>query len=140
MKTEKQHVALTICFYCGESDRILLATKYNRQRDGSISPVHDLAPMDHKVIDMEPCAKCAEYMKQGIILIGIDEKLSNPGWNKGPIPDPWRTGHFFVVKEEAFKRVFEGKAAEFALKHRFMLIDKEAIKETGLSRLAPKEE
>lgn len=141
---EKLHVALTKCFYCGEDDRILLATKYHHTKDG-MQPVKDLQPLHNKIIDMEPCRKCADWMEQGIILLGIDSAKSEPNWNKPPapnaitgkqehwLPNPWRSGTFSVVKEEAFRRMVPDKAMqEFALKRRFMFMEEEAMVMMGI--------
>ena len=138
---EKEHVALTKCYFCGESDKILLAKTYNRTKNG-MEPVHDLKPFHGKVVDMEPCQKCADYMKQGIILIGIDEAKSTPGWNKEKIPNPYRTGPFLVVKEEAIDHFpLRGKGADnirgFAKKYRFMFVEHEVLEKLGI---LPKED
>ncbi len=142
--TERSHVALLKCFYCGEGDRILLATKFYRTKEG-MQPSQDLGPCNGKVIDMEPCQKCQDWMKKGIILIGIDNSKSDPDWSTPPetefgtgkqkhwIPSPWRTGVFTVIKDEAFKRMIEDpEIREFAMERRFMFIEHEAMKKMGL--------
>jgi hypothetical protein len=129
---DRQHVALTKCFYCLEGDRILLAKNYYQTKKG-MQPTKDLAPLDGKVIDMEPCQKCADWMKQGIIMIGIDAAKSKPGWEKEKRPNPWRSGGWAVLKEEAFRRLFDDeKIVEFALKHRFMFIEHDVMVMTGM--------
>ena len=129
---KKSHVALTRCFFCGEADKILLASKYYNTKEG-MEPVHDLEPLNNKVVDLDPCPKCTDWMKKGIILIGFDPKLSEPNWNKGGIPNPYRTGQFTVLKEEAFDRIFHGgkDAAEFAKKHRWIFVEEEVLKALG---------
>lgn len=137
MTYKKEHIALTRCFYCNEPDRILLATRYHS--DGE--PVRDLAPLHNKVVDMEPCKKCADLMKQGIILLGIDSKLSEPGWEKEKLPNPWRTGAVVVVKEEAFDRIFVGDGfKKFAHKHRFMFTEHEVLEKLGMLPVAVAQE
>jgi hypothetical protein len=126
--SKKEHVALTRCFYCCEPDRILLATHYDQKGE----PIRDLGPAHNKVVDMEPCPQCREYMEQGIILIGIDEKKSDPGWQKEKLPNPWRSGAFSVIKEEAFDRVFPEEFHEFAHKHRWMFIEHAAMVNLGI--------
>jgi hypothetical protein len=129
---ERQHVALTKCFYCLKDDRILLATKYRETKDG-MQPIKDLGPANGKVIDLEPCQECAKWMKQGIILIGIDSAKSDPGWEREQMPNPWRAGGWSVIKDEAFKRIFTGEeVTEFALKHRFMFIEQEVMEKLGI--------
>jgi hypothetical protein len=51
------------------------------------------------VIDKEPCSKCKELMEKGIILISVDSKESPDNDN------PYRTGGWIVVKEEAVRRI-----------------------------------
>ena len=92
--------------------------------------------MDHKVIDMEPCAKCAGFMKLGIILLTIDEKKCEKGWNREALPNPFRTGGFFVVKDEAVKRFMPEAMFQWAKKHRFMFIEHEAAVQLGLFEAA----
>ena len=82
MKNEKQIVALTHCFICNEGDKILI----NRR-------MQDMSEYHGKVIDKEPCPKCKDYMKQGVILISVrDGESAN---------NPFRTGGWCVVKDEA---------------------------------------
>ena len=76
-------VAMSRCFFCGEGKDILIN---GRMRD--ISKYHN------KVIDQEPCPKCAEYMKEGVILVSVkDEEESQ---------NPYRTGKFAVVRATCF--------------------------------------
>lgn len=137
---KKEHVALTKCFYCLEGDKILLAKTYRRTKDG-MEPRHDLKPLDGKVVDMDPCPKCADWMEQGIILIGIDEAKSDPGWNEPPninaerenwMPNPWRAGGFAVMKDEAFCRLFGKEFQKFALKYRYMFMEQKAMVLLGI--------
>ena len=128
----KSHVALTRCYFCGEPDKILLATRYVAGE-----PVKDLSPAHDKVIDMEPCKKCADFMKQGVILLTIDDKKSDKDWNKpdsspGWIPNPFRTGGFFVVTDEFVRKLMNQQMADWAIKHRFMFIEHEAAEQIGL--------
>lgn len=132
--SQKEHVALTNCFFCGEGSTILLAKEYRRDwQTGKTEPVHDLAPLHGKVIDMTPCPKCEEFMKQGVIVITIDSAKSDPNWDTPPekqhcwqrvkhcfgdskcqcncegcharwMPNPYRTGCFSVVREDVFRR------------------------------------
>ncbi len=122
----KVGVALTNCYFCGKGDRILLNTLLTPAMATRVESAHG------KVIDMEPCSECKKWMEQGIILLTIDNSKSGSGWNRSPIPNPYRTGGFFVMKEEAFKRIFDGEAAAFALKHRWMFIEQEAADKIGL--------
>ena len=67
MAKNKEHVAMTRCFYCGQPDRILLATRYNMRGE----PLADLSEANGRAVDMEPCPKCKELMGKGIILVGV---------------------------------------------------------------------
>lgn len=129
--SERQHVALTRCYFCGEPDRIMLATRYYRTKQG-MEPSHDLGPMHDKIIDMKPCQECADWMKQGIILIGIDSTKSDPNRMKEEMPNPWRTGTFSVIKEEAFCRIFHGELVELAKKCRFAFVEYKVLERLGL--------
>src|SRR5882724_2104754 len=97
-------VALAKCFYCLEAGEIIIQTRNILRPDPRVERMHD------KVCSMSPCSKCAGYMKQGVILITIDEGKSAPDWNKAQMPNPYRTGGFFVVKDEAVKRMLPKNA------------------------------
>ena len=127
---EGKHVALTKCYYCGGDNEILL-----HKRLGDVSAFHG------KVVSMHPCSTCEGYMKMGIILITINDARSEKGWERpkpvlvrtssyGPpkeepgMPNPFRTGGFFVISEDAFKRAFTGEGiVEFAMRARFMFME-----------------
>jgi len=131
---EKSHVALTKCFYCNADDKILLA----RQDHHNGEPVHDLSGAQGKVVDMDPCNKCRDLMNQGVILITIDDAKSDKDWHKPDgsknwMPNPYRTGGWFVVKDEAIRRMIDTvEMADWAIKHRFMFIEHEAAEKLGL--------
>src|SRR6185503_11177954 len=87
----KQFVAMPNCFFCNESkDEILLSRR-----------LEDISALDNKVIDMEPCTKCRDFMSQGVIFCSVKdgEMTSNPN-------NPYRTGGWWVMKEEAAVRIF----------------------------------
>lgn len=83
--------SMMMCFYCGEEYAIALPGRLRTEADPDAE-----APRS-AVWDMDPCPRCKEYMKQGIILISVrdGEKGNNPH----------RTGKFAVVKEEALRRI-----------------------------------
>lgn len=140
----KSHVALTKCFFCGKDDCILLATGYNSRGE----PLHDLSEAHGKVANMIPCSECEGHMKQGVILLTIDDAKSEKDWDKPPktypgekdrgwMPNPYRTGGFFVVTDEAIRRIINPQAmADWAIKHRWMFIEHEAAEKIGLFALA----
>lgn len=82
--------AIPICFICGkEKNEIILPGRLRGDRE---------APK-HAVWDKNPCDECLGYMKQGIILISVKDG------EKGD--NPYRTGGWVVIKEEAAKRIFD---------------------------------
>ena len=125
-------VALTKCFYCLEGDKILLNKTLTPHMASKVEK------MNGCVLDMEPCPKCAEYMKQGIIFITIDDDKSEQDWNKPHpgedhfIPNPYRTGGFAVIKEDAEARFMPKEMTDFAIKHRYMFIEDAAAKKIGM--------
>lgn len=126
---EGKHVALTHCFFCGEGNEIIL-----HRRLGDVSEMHG------KVVNMHPCSKCEGYMKQGIILIGIDDAKSGAGWNRPRegvdpdnwMPNPYRTGAFCVIKEEALDRIFNDPGHNaWAKKSRWIFVEHEVLVRLG---------
>lgn len=116
-----KHVALTRCFFCGEGKDILIATRY--RPDGS--PVKDLSQFDGKVVDQEPCPKCAELMKQGVILISVRDGESGD--------NPYRTGGFWVIKDDSVRRIINlPELAEQIINRRVCFVPDEACKAMGL--------
>lgn len=132
--------SLDLCFLCNEPKGVALLGRL---------PGDAEAPRQ-AVFDEEPCDKCLEWMKQGIILISVDESQSPPEkvrdctclrckhrftWvvKYGPTPNisgertircpkcnshvsaepiheracqnPYRTGGWCVIKEEAVRRM-----------------------------------
>lgn len=141
MSEQHLDIALTVCFFCGKSDEIVMGNRLISGRDG---PIH--RKMHGKVVSMRPCGQCADWMKQGIMLIGIIEAKSDGAWNVPPpdpdmrkhwAPNPYRSGGIAVLKEAAFIRwsstwVKADAAAAFALKHKWMFIEHEAGVKAGI--------
>ncbi len=138
-------VALTKCYFCHESDKIVMNTRLAPQIAARVEE------MNGKVIDMDPCNKCKALMQQGVILITIDSEKSGTDWHKPPneawddrrgvwapdpnwMPNPYRTGGWFVVKDDAIRRMMPDSPdlAEWAIKHRWMFIEDEAARKIGL--------
>lgn len=129
---ESNFVALTKCYYCLGDNYIAF------QRN-----LRDISEYHGKVVDMTPCNQCQEYMKQGVILITIDSEKSPKNWNMEEIPNPYRTGGFFVVSEDAVKKMLteeNEKAIEFALKCRWMFIEHQTALDIGLFALVEEKE
>lgn len=84
--TDKSYVGMANCFFCGEPKYLLL--------DRRLKPTFARSG----VYDQEPCDKCKEFMTQGIILISVRDGESGD--------NPYRTGGWVVIKEEAAKKMF----------------------------------
>lgn len=110
--------AIDACFYCGEDVGVVLFGKL---------PGDAEAPR-RGCFSREPCRKCKKFMKQGCILIGVDEKKSTDMQN------PYRTGCFAVVKDEAISRIFDADNAEATLKMRMAFVEDAAWTVLGLPR------
>ena len=121
-------VALTKCYFCGEDGDIIIPCTLTQHVANKVEEMHG------KVVNMDPCNKCKDLMKQGVILITFDPAKSKEGWHKEQMPNPYRTGGFFVVKDEAVRRIFndEGGATAFALKYRWIFIEHAAAAGVGL--------
>jgi hypothetical protein len=122
---------MTQCFLCGESKEILLVGSATKRFKDAGVPVSDdgKMPMSIGAIDKEPCQKCEGYMKQGIILISTRDGEEGSD-------DPYRTGGWLVVKEDAVKRMGLKSPAleERILKQRVCFIPDEAWDFFGLPR------
>lgn len=122
IKKDNQYVALTKCFFCGGDHQIIL---HRRFRD--ISEIHG------KVFDMTPCNECEARMKQGVILLEIDEEKSPKDWWKQEMPNPYRTGAMFVMKDEAVMRIFNAETAERIVnKTRWAFISSSVVQKLGI--------
>lgn len=109
-------VAMIRCYFCGEPKGILINTKLHPSLAEKVEEAHD------KVVDTEPCPKCAEWMKKGIILIGVrdDDK-------------EYRTGRFAVVTENAIQEMLAGtEMLEPVLRQRVAFIDETTWHAVGL--------
>lgn len=121
---EKSYVGMTNCYFCGEGKDILI----DRRLKNSL-------PQYVGVLDMEPCNKCKEYMEQGIIVMSIKDDTTPEEMGKGgTIPNPYRTGGWVVVKEEAVKNFLNGDMLDFALEKRFLFVVDSAWDMLGLPR------
>ena len=139
------------CWFCLQASKGLILA-------GRLKGADIALPMSG-VYDMEPCDKCAGYMETHIILIGVkddaemgkvedarqawlrkydhldDRRRPYPGYF---IPDPYRSGGWWVVSEDFVRRVFDS-VAESVCKHRFSFISQEAADNIGLTDAVPDE-
>lgn len=112
--------AVEQCFVCMKDVGVVL---FGRLRDDAEAP-------RRACVSREPCAECQKLMELGIILISVDEKKSD-----GDMQNPYRTGGWCVVKEEAVRRMFDdGPILDSVLKYRMAFIEDEAWDKIGLPR------
>jgi len=119
-------VALTKCYYCGEGDRIVMNRLLTEHLAKKVKSMHGC------VLDMEPCPKCTELMKQGVIIITIDPEKSGEGWEHEKWPNPHRSGGWFVLRDAAVKRIFPAPHADEALKRRWIFMEHALAEKIGL--------
>lgn len=116
---------MPVCFFCNkEKGEIYLLGRMKGDRE---------APL-RAVWNMEPCPECAHYMEKGIILISVDPELTSDKNN------PWRTGGWVVVKEEAVRKIFEkGPLLDSIMEHRFAFVEDDCWDAIDLPRPEEKE-
>lgn len=116
-------VAMALCYFCNEPSHIIMNTRLGPGRAAQVEKMHK------KIVDMTPCQKCEDFMKRGIIVIGIDEELSDPGWENEDMPNPYRSGQWLVVTEDFIKRNVTGPLLAQVLNNRFVFVDKSRLPE-----------
>lgn len=118
-------VALTKCFFCGEDSEIVINKTLTSYYAKKVKEMHS------KVINKEPCSKCKDYMKKGIIVISVDEDKTEDKNN------PYRTGGFWVIKNSAIEDMpIENKLKTSILEKRIMFIEHNLAKDMGLFSFA----
>lgn len=131
-------VALTKCYFCNEGDRIVINTLLTERVAASVDEMHG------KIINMEPCQKCQDLMKRGVIIITIDEEKSGEGWNKPDgtdhwMPNPYRSGGWFVVTDDFIRKAIDEPMQSWGLKHRWMFVSHQWATMVGLFEAKPLE-
>lgn len=114
----KLGVALTRCYFCGKDKNIIMNTRLTEKA------AQEIEECNGKVIDMEPCDKCKELMKQGIMFASVRDGGSGN--------NPYRTGKLAVVKEEAVEKTFTKEMVDQLKKTRFAFIEDSVWKQLGL--------
>lgn len=113
------------CFYCLEPKGVILFGRLPGDKE---------APRQ-ACINYEPCDKCKEWMKQGVIFISIDEAKTTDDRN------PHRTGGWIVLKEAAVKCLpISQEVLEGLLKKRICFMVDEAWDRFGFPRGTEQEE
>ena len=108
------------CFICGENiGLVLFGSGYGKDEE---------APRSVGAIDMEPCDTCKGHMQQGVILISVRDGESGP--------NPYRTGGWCVVKDDAIRRIFHGEVVDSVLSKRVCFVPDQAWDQIGLPRHA----
>jgi len=141
---DKSYVGMARCFFCQKEDKILLDRT-----------LRDSLPRDCGVIDLDPCTECAGYMKQGILLISVrvgemeavakDQESYKESYDRAStyerkrlrpfIPNPYRTGGWCVVKEDAVKRFVQpSETLTEILRCRWSFVDDQTWEKLGLPR------
>ena len=109
-------MAMNKCYYYGKSKDLLIHKRFG-----------DLSAINGMVTDMEPCDECKEFMRQGVILISVRD-------GEPQSDNPFRTCGWWVIKDEAIKRIFPDELAASAVKRRVMFIEDGACDKIGLKK------
>lgn len=151
---EKSHVGMANCYFCGEPSIILLDTRIVK------GELNKSLPRDCGVVNMEPCSKCEKLMDAGVILITVKSEsfddiererqdfLADRNNYDGPagnlkkpfIPNPYRTGGWFVVRDEMLERMREDvsdAAIDNLIQKRWGFIAHEDAEALGLFQAEP---
>lgn len=107
------------CFFCGEDkNEIILAGKLK----GDIEAPKNVA------WDKNPCEKCQEHMKQGVIMISVQEGEEGED-------NPYRTGGWCVVKDKALENfISPPELLNAILKKRICFVPDDAWNKLGLPK------
>lgn len=125
-----------LCFYCQKAKEVvLLGAMSPAKRDQLFGPglaSHNDTPFSAEapreaIYNMEPCNECDGYMKQGVIFISVDPTQSNEDHL-----NPWRSGGWCVVAEDAVRRWFTGTMLNSVLHRRFAFVEDEVWDQLGL--------
>lgn len=108
----------TRCFYCGEHNGLLLCCRFTP----SLKPAVNMDEYRDRVVGMEPCATCANWMKQGVLLLTVRDGETGD--------NPHRTGGFYVVREEPLRKIVGDDHVMF--KTRWSFIEESAAKRIGI--------
>jgi hypothetical protein len=121
MTEDLSYVGMANCFVCNKPKEILLHKQLKNKLPKSA------------VYDKVPCDECSGFMKQGIIFIGVRDGEQGKD-------NPYRTGEWFVLKEEAVRRMPMNKELmKSIIKKRICFIEQEVINKLGIAELIKKE-
>jgi len=123
------------CFICNQPKGVILYGQIGNKvkkavKSAGLEVDSDGQAPNGLILDEEPCTKCAEHMKNGVILVSV-RKPSNKEEEK----NPYRTGGWVVVRDEAIQRMVQpAERAESILKKRMAFVPDEAWDLIGLPR------
>lgn len=127
MLLSKEHglnPTIPVCYFCGQPKNEVVLTGLAGERAAKKMGHHDGQMPMHACIDTEPCEQCREYMKQGIIIIEIEDET---------LPEEnHRTGGFYVIKEEALKDILNEDMYKRVSEMRVMIIEESTAEYMGL--------
>ena len=109
--------SLEVCYVCGKDKGVILFGKLKG----------DVEAPRKACITKAPCDECKTWMTQGVICISIDPNKSTDK------EDPWRSGGWAVVKDEAITKLLSHNEKLLAsiLEHRVMFMDDEVWDSIG---------
>ena len=113
LNNNKNYIGFANCFVCGEVKHLLL----DKRLKNSLP--------QNAVYDKEPCDKCKEIMKQGVIFISVRDGEQDK-------ENPYRTGQIIGLKDEAVKNIIQEPLLSEVLKKRICFVELEVLKRIGL--------
>lgn len=121
--------SLVKCYFCGED--VAPLGRLPGDAEAPRAGVHD----------MEPCDACASLMSRGVLLISVrDEEIERINQAREEIPNPYRTGGWIVVRDEAVSRIFNAEDAEDLRHRRWGYIEDQVWDTIGFPRAPVAEE
>lgn len=119
----RSHVGMFNCYYCNKPMGVLIDKRGRKTLTRNCGVIND-----------EPCNECKKWMKEGIIFISIKDSTTEDEMKpkNGMPPNPFRTGKWAVIKDEAVKQLINGTMLDFALKYRFIFITDGAWEAIGI--------
>lgn len=120
MMEDKDWIGMTLCFVCGQESGIIMDKRMRKTLPKK------------SCIDKEPCNDCKKIMEKWVIFISVDPNRSDDMTN------PYRTGGWVAIKDEAVKRIGiqPAELEEQILKMRVTFIDDETWDALELPREA----
>lgn len=96
-------VACTRCFWCGKEGELLINTLLTTAMKKKVEDCHN------KVINKDPCHACTELLKERVLFVELDEKLTKDFDN----PENWyRTGRICWINRTTIPRIFKDYAQD----------------------------